>query len=128
MYYQPERGSYVERAVVDACVALSHIRKPQYRDRSNPLAGMCYVAAEALYHLQPTRYKPMNVRVGNESHWYLIEKRSGAVVDPTWSQFEFVPYEDGVGRGFLTKKPSKRAQQVIDHVRNLAALKALTLR
>lgn len=116
MFPAERSHSYAEQAVYDAIVAHSDLRKPEYRTNSNPVAGMCYVASEALFHLMPNRYKPMHVNVNGVSHWYLIEKNSGAVVDLTYSQFDAVPYEQGRGRGFMTRKPSKRAQVIIDAV------------
>lgn len=55
----------------------------------------------------------MNVRVEGVSHWFLKSSR-GEVIDPTWSQFKKnAPYGQAVGRGFLTSKPSARAQAMM---------------
>jgi hypothetical protein len=117
MMFPLERShSLVERAVYDAIVKHSHLRKREYRDNPNPVAGMCYVASEALHHIMPHRYKPTHVKVNGASHWYLIEKRTGAVVDLTFSQFDTIPYEEGKGKGFLTREPSQRARVIINEV------------
>lgn len=98
------------------------LRKPQYRGKENCLAGHCYVASEALYHLlggQKSGWVPHSIQHEGGPHWYLKHKHSGAILDPTASQFESpVPYDQGRGRGFLTKIPSKRTQTVLDRVAN----------
>lgn len=74
--------------------------------------GNCYVSCEALYHLlggKAAGYKPMRLKHERDTHWYL-QHSSGLIIDPTSSQFKTPPdYSKGVGCGFLTKRPSKRA-------------------
>lgn len=98
------------------------LRKPQYRGHENCLAGHCYVASEALYHLlggAESGWVPQNIQHEGGPHWYLKHKVSGAILDPTSSQFKTkVPYEHGRGKGFLTKQPSKRTQVVLDRIKN----------
>jgi hypothetical protein len=93
-------------------------RKPQYRGDPNLMRGQCYVACEVLRHGKLCdMVVPTTVRVNGEVHWFLQSKLYGFVVDPTADQFdEPVPYSLGVGRGFLTKKPSKRAQKVLERL------------
>ena len=92
--------------------------KPEYRDANHPLAGHCYVASEALFHLSDTRLYPHFVRHEGSPHWFLKDER-GRVYDPTADQFATpVPYNHGVRKGFLTKQPSRRAQVVIQRVRD----------
>lgn len=97
------------------------LRKPQYRGMTNCLAGHCYVASEALHHMlggKESGWTPQCIQHEGGSHWYLRHRHSGAILDPTASQFNTpVPYEKGVGKGFLTKDPSKRAANVIERVR-----------
>lgn len=80
--------------------------------------GHCYVASEALYHLMGGKsagLKPMNVRHEGTSHWFLLSGED--VVDLTADQFQTSPpYRLARGRGFLTKKPSRRAEEVIQRV------------
>lgn len=110
-----------ELRVQESAAYCFHLRKKEYRYNLNPLAGMCYIASEALFHLSPGYYKVKNLKHEGVQHWWLVEKGTGRVVDLTASQFETpVPYDKGVGRGFLTKQPSKRAQVIIDHVRRAA--------
>jgi hypothetical protein len=86
--------------------------------------GNCYVTCEALYHLlggKNAGLTPHTVRHEGAVHWYLrLEKRSidgiysAVIIDPTASQFKSLPpYYKGRGRGFLTKKPSKRARAMM---------------
>ena len=93
------------------------IRQPKYRSRPG-LAGHCYVASEAWHHLHPGQFTPHQLHHEGESHWYLVAKQTGEVVDLTASQFDTTPdYSQGRGRGFLTRQPSKRAQIVLDRMR-----------
>jgi hypothetical protein len=96
--------------------------------------GNCYVTCEALYHLLGGRasgYVPHTVRHEGSVHWYLVLRTAvttsstyhdgyaetsmvDRVVDPTASQFKTTPdYSRGRGRGFLTKRPSKRARALM---------------
>lgn len=55
----------------------------------------------------------MHMRVDSVSHWFIVKDEE--VLDPTVGQFKKIPdYKSARGRGFLTKKPSKRAQIIID--------------
>jgi len=99
----------------------------------HPLAGNCYVASEALYHLTGGKERWQVERILIEvkepgpmdatteyTHWYLRERETGEVVDLTEEQFtEYehddisIQYEDGTPTGFLTGEPSKRTQKLI---------------
>lgn len=95
------------------------LRRAPWKGSENAMAGHCYVACEALFHLTGGQLRPFFVKHENAPHWFLKAK-DGTVVDPTHEQFGSpVPYENGVGKGFLTKLPSKRAQVVIDRVRKM---------
>ena len=98
------------------------LRKSKYRGLPNPLAGHCYVAAEALYHLlggKARGWKPMFIHHEGEPHWFLRHE-AGAIVDPTGAQFLMpVPYHRAKGKGFLTKRPSQRARIVMQRARKL---------
>ena len=99
--------------------------KPEYRERNkdNPFYGHCYVATEALYHLFQRHGIPgwSPVRARDKSgtvHWWL-EHPDGWILDPTEDQYpddDAAPHDQGRRGGFLTKRPSKRAQVVIDRV------------
>lgn len=90
-------------------------------DPSNPMAGHCYVASEALYHLGygAKGYKPQVMRHQGGTHWYLRIPGTDAIIDPTADQFDIAPnYSQGRGSGFLTNKPSKRCAVLLSRVRN----------
>jgi hypothetical protein len=100
--------------------------KQPYRRRveagADPMTGHCYVATEALFHLfggfRQKRYKPMYIRHEGGPHWFLLSSDL-AVIDATKEQFSTaVPYALGKGKGFLTRKPSARAREVIARVRS----------
>lgn len=82
------------------------------------LRGNCYVTSEALYHLlggKAAGYKPMCVATETDNHWFL-KHESGSIIDATVQQFCFgkrPDYSKARGCGFLTKKPSKRAQKLM---------------
>lgn len=102
------------------------LRKPQYRGHENCLAGHCYVASEALYHMlggSEKGWTPHTIQHEGGPHWYLKHKHSGAILDPTANQFKTkVPYEKGRGCGFLTKQPSKRTQTVLNRIADGSSL------
>jgi len=95
--------------------------KYKFRPLVLPRRGNCYVTCEALYHLlggKEAGWKPMNIQHEGASHWFLrhdlgYKKETGMphiVIDPTMFQFKTKPdYSKARGRGFLTKKPSKKA-------------------
>lgn len=89
------------------------LRKPEFRGGPD-LRGHCYVASEVYYHAMGGEgLTPETVRHEGGVHWYLRQD-DGLVVDLTAEQFtDTPPYSKGRGRGFLTKKPSKRAQEIL---------------
>jgi len=97
------------------------LRNPPWRGDANRFAGHCYVASEAFFHLaggKAAGWKPMNLRHEDSPHWWLLDAE-GRIVDLTAEQFKTpVPYAAGVGKGFLTREPSRRAQVIIDRVKN----------
>ncbi len=110
------------QAVLVSCLT-DDLRRPPWRGNPNPLAGHCYVASEALYHiLGQVDLKPMFLRHLGCPHWFLLRK-DGVVIDVTAKQFKTVPdYSKAVGKGFLTKQPSRRARFVIKRFYELARL------
>lgn len=95
--------------------------KENQEPRAPHSTGFCYIAAEAAYHILkkegPTAvcasYEEENGE--HSTHWWIIidDKK----FDPTKSQYtklgEKPPYHLGVRKGFLTKKPSKRAKKLM---------------
>lgn len=96
------------------------LRRPPWRGAKNPLAGHCYVACEAIYHLSGRKLRPHFIRVNGGPHWFLRDAK-GEVCDPTASQFTGGPvdYSQGRGKGFLTVKPSARCQVILDRCKIL---------
>lgn len=95
------------------------LRRKPWAGSSNKLAGHCYVASEAAYHLlggSSSKWKPMFIRHEGSPHWFL-RSSDGEILDITASQFSSpVPYEKARGNGFLTSHPSRRASIVINKV------------
>jgi hypothetical protein len=101
---------------------LDLIRDDQ-RETEHPLSGMCYIAAEALYHLDGgnTKYFIEVVKLPSGiTHWFLRKRNDYSIVDITVEQFYDNPpdYSTAKRLTFLTKKPSKRAQVLIDDYHN----------
>lgn len=96
------------------------LRRAPYKGNENPMAGHCYVASEALYHLlggKQSPWVPQYVHHEGSPHWFLKHKGTGEVLDATSEQFKTkVPYHASVGKGFLTRDPSARARTVIQAV------------
>lgn len=95
------------------------------RATGSPLA-QCYVMAEAYWHLEgrrlgwrPTRGEGETRATGRVKHWWLM--RGKRILDLSRAQFrgELFPYKRGIGCGFLTSKPSKRAAAIMRGARRL---------
>ena len=79
----------------------------------NKQPGNCYAASEALWYILGAEWKPMVMRVRGGTHWFLKHK-TGIILDPSVLQFSKTPdYSKARGCGFLTKRPSKRAWQIM---------------
>lgn len=96
--------------------------KVDWKEFAHPLAGHCYHASEALYHLwgKANGYKPAHVEVYMGRHWgwvghWFLRNAGGTVIDPTREQFGNKPvvYRHATNCSFLTKHPSKRAREVM---------------
>ena len=99
-----------------------NLAKPEYRG-SHPLSGHCYVASETVWHLLGKRtsgFVPMNIQHEGISHWFLMNKITGHIIDLTCEQFNTpIPVDKAKTRSFLTAHPSKRAQKVLQALRNV---------
>lgn len=118
---EPAQRSAIRKIVVKVQSALiDELRRPPLKDSSNPFAGGGYLASEAIWHLiggKASGFKPMFLYHEGSPHWFLMDA-AGSVIDATASLFDTpVPYDDANGKNFLTEKPSRRAQFVIDIVR-----------
>jgi hypothetical protein len=80
----------------------------------------CYPASEALYHAAGGKragWKPVYVKHEGTPHWFLRDPK-GRPVDLTADQFDTpVPYDEGTGKGFLTKCPSKRSKTILERAK-----------
>ncbi len=114
-------------ARVQACLR-SDFLKPKYRRAlkhiakvRRPFYGQCYVAAESVFHILGGKAKgwvPVNMKTKTGPHWFIKNKHTNEIIDPTAKQFACgLDYNKGIGKGFLTKKPSKNAQKVISCVK-----------
>lgn len=96
------------------------LRKSKYKNNKNYLVGHCYVASEALYHIlggKPCGWKPMFIKHENQSHWFIKNIKTNIVIDITEKQFKSkIFYDKAIGKGFLTKKPSKRAKELMKRI------------
>lgn len=95
-------------------------------DGADGLTGHCYVASEALFHLTggydqwyvcrltvDTTHHERDVPA-RVTHWFLEDRETGEIVDPTVEQFDFTPeYECRTRTGFMTSEPSERAETVV---------------
>lgn len=105
------------------------IRKGKYAvDDRDPLAGACYPAAEAYYHLndcEPEVYclswDDVLDQPSDATHWYLREPDGDRqFIDITLELMppvDIPPLAEGTHRGFITgDEPSKRARRIIEAV------------
>ena len=96
------------------------LRRPPWCGNANYLAGHCYVASEAFFHLVggfKSDWRPAFIRWEGSPHWYLVNTLTGKLVDLTASQFSsLLDYSSGRRKGFLTKGPSKRAKVLMGRV------------
>lgn len=96
------------------------------RATGDPTA-QCYVMAEAYYHLEGRRlgWRPVRGRGFVQKfgttvmHWWL--EKDGKVLDLSRRQFgkSTFPYSAGIGGGFMSAKPSKRAAEIMRVARRL---------
>lgn len=92
--------------------------------------GHCYVASEAAYYLlggKAEGWKSHHIKHMGSSHWFLKHK-DGTVLDLTASQFKVpINYDKALGKGFLTKEPSKRARLLMKKIAVSSTWKMLKL-
>lgn len=103
-----------------------------YRPGEHFTSGWCYAASELAYHLlggKAAGWKPVqgpgaaaphtDPDCGFSTHWWL-EGPNGEVLDLTRRQYRRAyPYEQGRGRGFMTKHMSTWARELERHLPEL---------
>ena len=108
--FNPHRTATAEKRIKKA------IRKIPREKGQHPAEGLCYPASEAFFHAvggKQAGFIPMQLEHEGVSHWW-VEGPGGEVYDLTEGQFRTaVPHERSRGRGFLTAKPSERAQDLL---------------
>ena len=99
------------------------LKKGKYKRFGHPLAGMCYIASEALYHSTGGQevWNVYVMRHNGDTHWFLRRRKDEKVFDLTAEQFDTLPdYTTARRIGFLTKEPSKRAKIILEDLRYAA--------
>ena len=100
------------------------IRRERLSPQARRVRGHCYVATEAAYYLfgKELGYVPERVRCADgDTHWWLRNKRTGHVIDPTVEQTGGTfDYRRGKAGGFLTKEPSRRCRILMQRVLDAA--------
>lgn len=107
---------------------LDLVQKAYLNRPPDPSWGLCYVIAEAYYYLEGKAlgYYPMHGHISvratnnghevvNGTHWWLghnTKRHLDPIVDSLYKKY-FVYVEKIRYGGFLTSKPSKRAQKLI---------------
>jgi uncharacterized HAD superfamily protein len=109
--------TWYEVAIRSYLSGATDLRKPEYHSHPHPLGGHCYVASEAYFHAHGGYDSDLTIwTISHEdvTHWFLCDGND-TVIDLTADQFQTPPaYAEATRRGFLTRKPSKRAQTVLD--------------
>jgi len=105
----------IQESLTDDLLKKEH-KKPQ----KNFLWGHCYIATEALYYLlgeDNVNYTPSTIKVDEITHWFLKNKNTGEIIDPTKDQFDYpLNYDKSVNRFFLTTTPSKRTLILLNRI------------
>lgn len=95
--------------------------KNKYKSNNQNYSGHCYVATEAIYYLldddDKKYYIPSILKINNITHWFLKNRITGDIIDPTKKQFDFIiDYTKSRNSSFLTKKPSKRTLILLNRI------------
>lgn len=101
--------------------------KPEWKRKHaaagcDAMTGHCFTATNAFFHAMGGHdgpYVPLYVKHEGASHWFLLDKRDGFIVDLTASQFRTrPPYEQGKRAGMRANKggdavPTRAAERVL---------------
>jgi len=114
-----ESISSISNQIIEYLTDNDTLRKPRFKGSSNPLAGHCYVATEALYTYlggSESSYTPQYVKHEGTTHWFLKHDTTNEIIDLTVTQFDTrPPYHNSTGCGFQNT-PSTRCQTVLDNI------------
>lgn len=105
--------------------------KENYNPEEHPTTGHCYLATEVLYwilggtnsdwmpHVLTSKVWSDGLGEG-ETHWFLKNKKTGKILDPTEQQFngKKIDYDAGIPNGMMCYPVggSKRARKIIDKI------------
>lgn len=122
---RPDEAALLRRIQGGLSLDLRHPDYPvQEHELEGACLGHCYVATEAAYHLygKSAGFVPCVLRHAYGTHWWLVHEETGRVLDPTEPQLGGRPFEYTAGHraNFLTKRPSRRAAELIRRVRAAA--------
>lgn len=118
-----ELDKYIQ--IIHESLSKDLLKKQYQKDYDNLhfTTGHCYIASEAIYHAFGGK-ENWSAYAGrdhdNGTHWWLKNKDTGEIVDPTKEQYTSLglepPYDKGRPCAFLTREPSQRAQKLIERV------------
>jgi len=108
--------------ILHLCLSKDLLKKQyqQNHEEHHFTTGHCYIASEAVFHTFGGKDK-WSAWTGrdhnNGTHWWLKNKETGEIIDPTSQQYTSIgltpPYQNGRPCAFLTKLPSARAQKLM---------------
>jgi len=79
-----ESISSISNQIIEYLTDNDTLRKPRFKGSSNPLAGHCYVATEALYTYlggSESSYTPQYVKHEGTTHWFLKHDTTNLTLD-----------------------------------------------
>ena len=91
--------------------------KEKYRDSSRPLFGHCYTATEVYYHAigKADGFVPHCMQIPEGTHWFLKNPVTEEIIDLTCGNIKY-DYSQSRHVPFQTRRPSKRAQFILDQL------------
>lgn len=97
-------------------------KRKHARGTCDAMTGHCFTATNAFFHATGGAdgpYVPEYVKHEQSTHWFLVDKRDGSIVDLTASQFRKQPdYEKGKRAGMRANRggdsvPTRAAERTI---------------
>jgi len=98
--------------------------KPYYREenKTNPLYGHCYHSTQALFYLMDKELLVPTKGIDDRgfAHWFLKEKITGKVFDPTQDQYLSVsripPHKDSKPAMWFMSQPGENCLEIIEQI------------
>lgn len=116
---------YIE--ALHSCLTKDLLKKQYQSDyeKNHFTTGHCYIASEAVFHTfgGKDEWSAYSGRDHNNgTHWWLKNKLTKEIVDPTKEQYTSIgiepPYDKGRPCAFLTREPSARARDLMTRIEN----------